>query len=69
MAPSLLHAARKVKAARVRGKRSISTWRKQSRGRDVDTRLAHFAEVERGLIEHPDTEFRFHSGVPEAMLR
>jgi len=27
--------------------------------------VAHFAEVEKYLIESPDTEFRFHSGVPK----
>ena len=28
----------------------------------IDDRVALFAERERGLIEQPDTEFRFHSG-------
>lgn len=28
----------------------------------LDERIAHFAEIERELIESPDTEFRFHSG-------
>lgn len=28
----------------------------------IDQRVAFFAEVERELIESPDTEFRFHSG-------
>jgi len=31
----------------------------------IDDRVAHFAEVEKYLIESPDTEFRFHSGVPK----
>jgi len=30
----------------------------------VDERVAHFAQLEKKLIESPDTEFRFHSGVP-----
>ena len=30
----------------------------------IDDRVAHFAQVEKKLIESPDTEFRFHSGVP-----
>ncbi len=30
--------------------------------KDIDDRIAYFAEVEKGLIESPDTEFRFHSG-------
>ncbi|MDX9874541.1 MAG: tRNA isopentenyl-2-thiomethyl-A-37 hydroxylase MiaE [Spongiibacteraceae bacterium] len=30
----------------------------------IDDRIAHFAEVERELIESPDTAFRFHSGPP-----
>jgi len=28
--------------------------------------VAEFREFERELIESPDTEFRFHSGVPVA---
>ena len=31
---------------------------------EVDERLAVFLELERDLIESPDSEFRFHSGVP-----
>jgi tRNA-(ms[2]io[6]A)-hydroxylase len=31
---------------------------------EVAERLAALLECERGLIEEPDTEFRFHSGVP-----
>lgn len=30
----------------------------------IDDRIRFFREVERELIESPDTEFRFHSGVP-----
>ncbi len=33
--------------------------------RDISPRIAHFREIERELIQRPDTEFRFHSGVPE----
>ena len=32
--------------------------------RDVDASVARFRELERELIESPDSEFRFHSGVP-----
>jgi len=31
----------------------------------IEERVAFFAEVERELIESPDEEFRFHSGVPQ----
>lgn len=31
---------------------------------DIDARLQTFMSIERELIESPDTEFRFHSGVP-----
>ena len=31
---------------------------------DFDERLDHFLRIEQGLIESPDPEFRFHSGVP-----
>ncbi|KDE39949.1 MAG: tRNA-(ms[2]io[6]A)-hydroxylase [Nitrincola lacisaponensis] len=34
-------------------------------GEPIDARVAFFCEVERGLIEMPDTEFRFHSGLPD----
>ena len=30
----------------------------------IDERVAHFREVERELIESPDVEVRFHSGLP-----
>ena len=30
----------------------------------IDDRVAHFREVERELIESPDSEVRFHSGLP-----
>ncbi|MFC0338730.1 tRNA-(ms[2]io[6]A)-hydroxylase [Kushneria avicenniae] len=32
----------------------------------IDERVAFFGEVEKSLIESPDHEFRFHSGVPVA---
>ena len=35
-------------------------------GAPIDDRIAHFRAVERDLIESPDAEFRFHSGVPSA---
>ena len=31
---------------------------------DISPRVRHFGEVEAALISTPDTEFRFHSGVP-----
>lgn len=31
-------------------------------GEPIDERIAHFAQIEKSLIESPDTEFRFHSG-------
>lgn len=34
----------------------------QANGGPVDERLAGFLDIERRLIEKPDTEFRFHSG-------
>lgn len=33
----------------------------------IDARIALFRQIERELIESPDTEFRFHSGVPAAL--
>ena len=35
-------------------------------GEDIAARVAEFVALERELIETPDTEFRFHSGVPES---
>ena len=32
----------------------------------IDERVQMFRELERGLIETPDEEFRFHSGIPTA---
>lgn len=34
-------------------------------GEPIDERIAFFVEREVGLIESPDPQFRFHSGVPE----
>ena len=34
----------------------------------IDGRIEHFRLLERGLIEDPDMEFRFHSGVPANTL-
>lgn len=31
---------------------------------DITPRVRHFGEVEAALIESPDSEFRFHSGIP-----
>lgn len=33
---------------------------------DIDPHIARFREIERALIQSPDPEFRFHSGVPVA---
>jgi tRNA-(ms[2]io[6]A)-hydroxylase len=35
-------------------------------GEDISERVRFFAEVECKLIEAPDSEFRFHSGIPAA---
>jgi len=32
-----------------------------------EARVAHFLEVERELVETPDTDFRFHSGKPQSV--
>lgn len=32
---------------------------------DITARVAQFREIERALIESPDAEFRFHSGIPQ----
>ena len=36
-------------------------------GEPIDERVAMFREIEAELISTPDTEFRFHSGVPTAV--
>jgi tRNA-(ms[2]io[6]A)-hydroxylase len=33
-------------------------------GGDIDDRVDHFLAIDRELIESPDPDFRFHSGVP-----
>jgi tRNA-(ms[2]io[6]A)-hydroxylase len=33
-------------------------------GDDISERVAWFREPERELVESPDAEFRFHSGIP-----
>ena len=38
--------------------------RKAAQGEDISDRIAVFLQLEKQLIETPDTEFRFHSGVP-----
>ncbi len=37
-------------------------------GQDIDARVAHFAALEASLIMTPDSQFRFHSGLPAASL-
>jgi len=41
----------------------------QIAGSDISARAAFFAEVEAELILSPDTDFKFHSGVPAASLQ
>lgn len=36
-------------------------------GEDISLRVAEFVALERELIETPDTEFRFHSGIPATL--
>jgi tRNA-(ms[2]io[6]A)-hydroxylase len=36
----------------------------QIAGGDISERVAHFGRIEAALIQTPDSEFRFHSGVP-----
>ena len=38
--------------------------RKAAKGEDISDRIDIFLQLEKELIETPDTEFRFHSGVP-----
>lgn len=35
----------------------------------IDTRIDFFRQQEKQLIESPDSDFRFHSGIPEAGLK
>ncbi len=37
--------------------------RKAADGKSIDDRINVFLQLEKTLIESPDTEFRFHSGV------
>ena len=36
-------------------------------GEPIEERVSFFKEVERELVESPDSEFRFHSGVPQQL--
>lgn len=36
-------------------------------GEDISARVAEFVALEQELIETPDTEFRFHSGIPATL--
>ena len=38
----------------------------QYAGGPIEERVSFFKEVERELVESPDSEFRFHSGIPQA---
>lgn len=38
--------------------------REAAGGQSIDDRVTHFLEIERALIESPDSELRFHSGPP-----
>jgi tRNA-(ms[2]io[6]A)-hydroxylase len=38
--------------------------RENDEERAVSERLAHFLQIDQQLIQSPDQEFRFHSGVP-----
>ncbi len=40
------------------------TLAKQVAGRDIDERIAYYANVEAELISSPDEDFKFHSGLP-----
>ena len=42
----------------------LSLARESADPSDVEQRLIHFLEIDQTLIETPDDEFRFHSGVP-----
>jgi tRNA-(ms[2]io[6]A)-hydroxylase len=41
------------------------TLAEQYAGGPIEERVGFFKEVERELVESPDSEFRFHSGTPE----
>ncbi len=36
----------------------------QIAGRDISARITYFGEIEAQLISSPDSDFKFHSGVP-----
>jgi tRNA-(ms[2]io[6]A)-hydroxylase len=40
-----------------------------AQGLDFEARIARFSQLEAQLITRPDPEFRFHSGLPEALGR
>jgi len=40
--------------------------RKAAGGESIEPRVQRFLALERELIERPDKDFRFHSGIPEA---
>lgn len=42
--------------------RDYLTLAEKAAGESIDDRIATFMEIEKGLIERPDNEFRFHSG-------
>ncbi|MCE4073005.1 MULTISPECIES: tRNA-(ms[2]io[6]A)-hydroxylase [Pseudomonas] len=42
----------------------LSLARRYGDDADIDRRVAEIREVEAGLIQSPDSEFRFHSGIP-----
>jgi tRNA-(ms[2]io[6]A)-hydroxylase len=41
---------------------------KLAAGDNIDARVAYFAAIEAELVSSPDTQFRFHSGPPAAVL-
>jgi tRNA-(ms[2]io[6]A)-hydroxylase len=41
----------------------LSLAKKAAGGLDISERVTFFLQAERALIEEPDQEFRFHSGV------
>ncbi|WP_172564077.1 tRNA isopentenyl-2-thiomethyl-A-37 hydroxylase MiaE [Vibrio navarrensis] len=38
----------------------------QIAGKDISARITYFGEIEAQLISSPDSDFKFHSGVPQA---
>jgi len=45
----------------------LSLAQKYSDGEGIDDRVRFFLELEKNLIETPDKEFRFHSGIPAGL--